>query len=61
MWINHLVILLRAKSPEDRRFYVERGEWSPRFFTMIVSGCFFERFLKYLKSSQFSIRYFGII
>ena len=25
-WTNHLVILLRAKLPENRRFYIERGE-----------------------------------
>ena len=25
-WTNHLIILLRAKSAEVRRFYIERGE-----------------------------------
>jgi hypothetical protein len=25
-WTNHLIILLRAKSAEERRFYIERGE-----------------------------------
>lgn len=45
-WTNHLVILLRAKSPEERRFYIEKcaaEHCSKRNLERLFDSSFYER------------------
>ena len=45
-WTNHLIILLRAKSPEERRFYIEKcaaEHCSKRNLERLFDSSFYER------------------